>query len=159
MFASLMVCENPSRMVWILSEQVVYPPQSLAAIICNAFHTSPGRNKNFDFSLTNIKTAKNRVCQWGHQYSRCAARNRRCFEIKKYYCGGSAWYMFEFSLSEAIADIEHFLSKVSDVGAFRKGWLGVRSPVAVNHLLAAFQGKKTIYLASRSCRGWRRFTA
>jgi len=60
-------------------------------------------------------------------------------EIKMYYCGCSARWMFGMRMEEAIDDIETYLEKVQDSRSLLYGLSGSRAVAAVNHLIAMYQ--------------------
>jgi hypothetical protein len=61
-------------------------------------------------------------------------------EIRYYFFGGSARYMFGADMAEALEDIRQHLYNISDAKQVFRGLTGDVRPLSVNHITSYFQG-------------------
>lgn len=133
------------QMVWVTSQQVVIPQETLLELgwdeIC---YPSWTRDEIDSYVLKMSEEEKTRIIADFNAGMAGRLDDDKEYaiddvvNIKHWFFGGSARYMFGLPTQKALADIKNHTEKIEDVEQVFRGLTGSRGRLAVNHIIAHF---------------------
>ena len=136
------------QMVWVItSQQVVIPQETLLELgweeFCYPSWTRGEINSYVQKMRQEEKTriiADFKVGMAGRLDDHQEYTIDNVVDMKYWFFGGSARYLFGLPTEKAIADLNNHIEKIDDVEQVFRGLTGSRGRLAVNHIIAHFPG-------------------
>lgn len=140
------ICEELEydQMVWVTSQQIVIHEEILEELAWEEFFCSSWTRREIDsYVAVMSKEGKAVILEDFHQAMAARIDDRdysvdEVIDIKYWFFGGSARYMFGMKMARALVDIEKAVHKINDVEQVFRGLTGSLGPLAVDHIISHF---------------------
>jgi len=134
------------QMVWVSSQQIVIPQETLNELGWLEFPCSSWSREEIDayVGAMSVQVKADIVADFKNAMAgRIDDRDysmEEVVDIKFWFFGGSARYMFGLTMEESLKDMARHVNKINDVEQVFRGLTGSRGPLSVNHIISHFPG-------------------
>jgi hypothetical protein len=132
------------QMVWVSCQQIVIPQEILLELGWLEIPCSSWTREEID-AYVGVMSAQEKAAIVADFKGEMAGRiddrdysMEEVVEIKSWFFGGSARYMFGLTMARALEDMESHVGKINDVEQVFRGLTGSRGPLSVNHIISHF---------------------